>query len=454
MNDTNHSGLDEFVKEQMEKWGVPGIALAILKNGEVDARAYGSANLETGYEMTTDTLLQIGSISKIFCTTLAMKLVDDGVLDLESPVSRYLPSLRLTKSATQDQVKVKNLFTHTSGVYGDHFADFGFGDSSLEDYVASMADLDQVYEPGTIWSYTNSGFNLAGRIAEIALDMTFEDAVKKYIFDPLGMESTFYLPWEVMSRRFSVGHTTVKPGENEHEVARRWPIPRASGPAGSISSNVSDMLKFARFHLNVEPEGSKSIISDFSRQLMQDVHVRHAGLADSWGLGWHINFFGDTKVIGHGGATNGFNAHLDLVPSQNWAMVTLTNSGQGSAAYRKITRWALENDCGLTRPELESSKLEQDQLAEYVGTYERPNVKLTVGAADGQLTLDIESKSALADDDEESHTPPTIYLESAEKDLFVVQNGTAAGSTVGFLRYPDGDLRFIRFGGRVVAKTS
>lgn len=435
----------------MNRWCVPGIALAIYQDGDVDARGYGVSSLETEYPMTPDTLLQIGSISKIFTTTLAMKLVDQGLLDLDSPVSRYFPAFRLTKSATQDKVRIRDLFTHTSGVYGDHFEDFGWGDDALEQYVESMSDLDQVYEPGTIWSYTNSGFNLAGRIIEIALDMPFEDAVAEHIFKPLGMEHSFYFPHDAITYPVSVGHTLVEPGGTEHQVARRWPIPRASGPAGSISSTVHDMLKFARYHMGEAPENGDPILSEFSRKLMQDVQVKHAGLADSWGLGWHINNFDGTQAIGHGGSTNGFQAHLDLIPDKGWAMITLTNSGQGAAAYRAITNWAFKEYCGLSRPEPEHQDLSQEALTEYAGNYSRPAVDVTISVDGDGLKLEAVSHSLLADTDEDRKIPP-VKLDPVGNDRFYIREGASAGSPTDFIRYPDGAIRFVRFGGRVIAR--
>ncbi len=162
MTDDNRSqALKDIVAESMDRWTVPGVTVGIWNDGTQELYAFGTANLETGYEMAEDTILQIGSISKIFTTTLLMTLVDEGLIDLDDPVSKHLPGFRLTTQGTEDKVRIRDLVSHVSGIYGDHFDDFGWGDDALAQYVASMSDLRQVYEPGTIWSYTNSAFNLS-----------------------------------------------------------------------------------------------------------------------------------------------------------------------------------------------------------------------------------------------------------------------------------------------------
>lgn len=447
-DETRLEALDGVVSAAMEKWTVPGVAVGIWNAGDQHLAAFGQANIETGYEMAEDTILQIGSISKIFTTTLLMMLVDDGLIDLHDPISKHLPDFRLTTDATQDAVLIRHLVSHVSGVYGDHFEDFGWGDDALARYVESMSNLRQVYEPTTIWSYTNSAFNLAGYIIEQKLETCFEDAVHERIFEPLGMDRTFYFPHDAITYRVSVGHTLVDPDGDEHEVARRWPIPRASGPAGSISSNVENMLRFARFHMGDGTWDGQRLLSEQAIELMQEVQVDNSGISDAWGLGWQINFYGSEKVIGHGGSTNGFQAHLDLVPSRDFAVVTLTNSGRGGAVCREVLEWVLENFDGLTRPKPEPITLPEEKLTEYAGMYSQPLADIRLSVENGGLRMDTTSKSALADTEEEKSMPP-VHLEPIGVDRFCVTTGAGAGGIVDFFRNDDGTIRFVRAGGRV-----
>lgn len=449
MSDNRPQSLDEAVQRAMERWTVPGIAVGVWHEGKEDLRAYGVANLETGYEMRTDTLLQIGSISKIFTTTLLMMLVDEGKVRLDDSVASYLPGFRLCTSGIEEQVRVRDLVTHTSGVLGDHFEDFGWGDDALERYVASMSDLRQIYEPGTIWSYTNSGFNLAGRIIETILDKPFEEAVKERIFDPLGMSRTTYFPHEAIVYPVSVGHTLIDPEGDEHEVARRWPIPRASGPAGSISSTVGDMLKFARFHMGDGNWEGKRLLSEQAIKAMQEVYHDNPAMADAWGLGWQINFIDGVKLIGHGGATNGFNAHLDIAPDRDFALIILTNSGRGAAAYREIIRWSLDHYLGLTQTDPEPVSIPGEKLQEYAGEYRQPLTDITVTVDDGSLLIEAVSHSALSDEDKGDRKQPPVHAQPLGDDRFVIAEGAQSGGIVDFFRNEDGSIRFMRIGGRV-----
>src|SRR3954454_3671405 len=145
-----------------DKHGVPGASLAVLADGEVADTAYGVLNRRTGAEATPDSLWQIGSISKVWTATLAMQLVDDGLLDLDSPVADYLPELELADADVAKTVTMRHLLTHTSGIDGDVFTDTGRGDECLERYVALLAEVKQNHPLGATWSYCNSGFSLAG----------------------------------------------------------------------------------------------------------------------------------------------------------------------------------------------------------------------------------------------------------------------------------------------------
>jgi CubicO group peptidase (beta-lactamase class C family) len=240
----------------------------------------------------------------------------------------------------------------------------------------------------------------------------------------------------------------IDPAGDEHEVARRWPIPRASGPAGSISSTVGDMLRFARFHMGDGTWEGSRILSEASIKVMQEIQAENPQMADAWGLGWQINLFDGEKVVGHGGATNGFNAHLDIAPGRSFALVILTNSGRGAAAYRQIIDWVLDEHLGFSKPDPEVVMLEPDKLAEYAGHYSQPLADITL-SVDGQgLRMETVAKSALADTAEDRKLPP-VHLDPLGGDRFRVSEGAQQGGIVDFFRHLDGSIRFVRTGGRV-----
>lgn len=440
--------LDQCVEHWRKHWNVPGIAVGILKDGEIDCRGYGITSIDSEYPVTADTLFQIGSISKVYTTTLVMILVDQGKLDLDEPIVTYLPSLKLKDENALRKITLRHLVTHTSGVYGDFFDDFGMGDDALARYVEAMADLRQIYQPSELWSYTNSGFNLAGRIIERVLDKPFEDAMRELLIEPAGFERTFQHPYEAITYPLAVGHTHPDPEDADTlEIARRYPLPRTSHAAGGIISTVGDQLKFAQLHLNNGKSNGEQVLSEAAVKAMQQPQVTAANLADEWGLGWMIFNVDGTKLIGHGGTTNGFQALLRIDPASGFAISILTNGDRGHAAEKSIIEWALQHHLGLQPKEYQKVMLEPAQLERLIGKYSQPLADGIVSGGDGILRVDVYSKSALADSDEPKKMPTVELMPIGELD-FIATTGPSAGSHIDFVETESGDIRFIRVGGR------
>src|SRR5918994_592500 len=147
--------------------GVPGAAIAVLKDGDVVDFAAGLLSTRTHVEATTDSVFQIGSITKVWTTTLVMQLVDDGLLDLDQPLLDHLPELVIGDAEAAKVLTTRHLLTHTAGFEGDIFTDTGRGDDALERYVATLGELPQLFAPGDTFSYNNTAFVVLGRLVEV-----------------------------------------------------------------------------------------------------------------------------------------------------------------------------------------------------------------------------------------------------------------------------------------------
>ena len=158
--------LESVVRQEMERWSVPGMAVGVLRDGEIEAWGFGVASIETEQPVRPDTLFQIGSITKVVTTTVIMQLVDEGKVDLDQPVARCLPSFKLGDAAALGAVTVRHLLTHMTGFWGDRFDDFGPGDDALAKALATFGQLRQWTPPGEVWAYCNTGFQAAGAIIE------------------------------------------------------------------------------------------------------------------------------------------------------------------------------------------------------------------------------------------------------------------------------------------------
>src|SRR6185369_11406532 len=141
---------------------VPGAAVAVLAGGDVVDFAAGVLSTATGVEATVDSVFQVGSITKVWTTTLVMQLVDEGRLDLDAPVRTYLPDFALADDAAAAVITVRQLLCHMSGFEGDIFTDTGRGDDCVEKYVATLGTTSQLFPPGEMFSYNNAGFCVLG----------------------------------------------------------------------------------------------------------------------------------------------------------------------------------------------------------------------------------------------------------------------------------------------------
>lgn len=450
-------GFEAVIREQLARWTAPGAAVGVLRSGERELHAVGMASLETEQPVRPDTLFQIGSISKVFCATLVMTLVDEGKVELDTPVSRYLPELKLADAETRRSLTIRQTLSHTSGIYGDYFEDTGWGEDALAKSIEQVADLRQWTPVGSSWAYCNVGFNLAGRVVEVVLGQPFETAMRERVFEPLSLEHTFFFAHEAIVHPVAVGHTLVEPGKDEHEVARKYPLPRAVNPAGGIISNVDDLLSFAAFHMSDGTLDGKRVLSPESIRIMQETQTTAANWADEWGVGWDIRWFesdgGRLKVIGHGGTTNGFQARLTLVPDRRYAIAMLTNSARGAAFNDRVETWALEHELGLTRPELPKVKVAPASLERFAGQYTQPQAEYSISIDDGGLRVRPESISPLTG---KRTTPPAFTMAPVGENQFVITSGDAEGRRIDFFgNGGEADApRFVRVHGRLAERAS
>jgi CubicO group peptidase (beta-lactamase class C family) len=437
--------LAQVVEKQLSDWQVPGIAIGILHNGEIETHGFGLANVETEFPKRDDTVLQIGSISKVFTATLAMTLVEEGKLDLDTPVIEYVPDLQFQDREARQAITMRHLLTHTSGLYGDWFEDFGLGDDALSKALANVHTLRQIYPPGEVWSYCNSGFYVAGAIIERITGQTFEQAMQERVFDPLGMEKATFFAHEAIVWPTAVGHNLE---DGEQVVARRYPLPRNVNAAGGIITDVGEMLQFAQLHLNDGKVNGNQVLSPESVKAMQNEETKAAVMADYYGLAWALRDRDGKRLVGHGGSTNGFRAHFVMVPEDNFALVMLTNGNLGTAVYKRLEDWALEQYCGIRNVKPEQVTLSDEQLQRLAGYYEQPIHKITITPKEGGLQLDVIDRSPLADAHEEKPQDPKWAYPTSDRD-FIIQGGPDDGQHVDFIFDDSGNPKFFRYHGRV-----
>jgi CubicO group peptidase (beta-lactamase class C family) len=441
-NVASMSKLENFVHEQMQTWKVPGVAVGIFDGDDVEFAGFGIANIETGQPVAPETLFQVGSISKIFTATLAMTLVDDGLLDLDAPIVTYVPEAALSDADARARITARHLLTHTSGFFGDRFDDQGTGDDALEKAVRAFGDLPQLTPPGEFYTYCNAGIDLLGRAIENILGQSFESAMRERVFDRLGLERSTYFASEAIRHSVAVGHEIG--GEDGQTVSDPWPIPRRSNPAGGISSNVPELIRFAVMHLRNGAVGERRVISEQSARDMRTVQAK-ADYTHDRGLAWSVHPIGELTVVEHAGATNGFMARLILIPEKNYAIAVLTNGEQGSSLHNAVTKKAIEDRFGASNT-VTRITLTPEQSKRFTGVYRTLLGDATITFDGKKLAMARVGHNPFSG---ESHDLGSFGMSPLSETVFVIDDGQFEGAIGELLRNEDGSTRFLRMGGRL-----
>ena len=352
------------ITAEMKRLQVPGVAVGIWHKGQEYAEGFGITSVEHPLPVTADTLFQTGSISKTFTGTILMQLVEQGKVDLDAPVRKYIKDFKLSDQRVAANVTVRQLLTHMGGWVGDYFNDWGNGDDALDKMVKDIAKLPQIHPLGKIWSYNNTGFNIASRIIELVTRKPYEQAAQEMLFDPIGLKMSFFYPSDILlTHRFVVGHQKVK---GKVQVARPWAIGRAGNGVGGVVSTVRDLLRYARFHMST---GKKNVITGRSLKAMR-VQQGDAGPRGLMGITWFIRKIGDLTIYAHGGATNGQQAYFFFIPEKAFACAILTNSDDGGIINAGITNYALELYFHAKSKLPKPIQKPASELKEFVGRYQ------------------------------------------------------------------------------------
>ena len=436
--------LDRFIEQKMAVTQVPGVAVGIYHNGETYTAGFGVTNFEHPLRVTDETLFQIGSITKTFTGTIIMRLVEEGKLDLDAKVQSYLPDFEVVDKRASSEATLRHLLTHMGGWVGDYFDDTGAGADALPIIVDRMSDLEQLAPIGTVYSYNNAGFYVAGLLIESVTGKDYEEVLKEMVLAPLALAGCQITPRDVMTHRFAVGHRVSD--ENGPEVLRPWYLARALFPVGGLACDVKEMLRYARFHLG---DGSP-LLERGSLREMHSTHFDKVGTDGEMAITWHVTEVGSTRVLGHGGGTLGQISLLQFVPERDFAIVIVTNAGRGRQITRDVSRWAMKEYLGLEITDPEPTTPQPDGGDAYAGSYRRPFADVEVSLDGDVLVLERMVKQGFPTQDSPvPPPPPPARFQFFETDRIVMLDGPMKGTTAEFIRKDDGSIGWLRFGGRI-----
>lgn len=308
--------------------GVPGAQLAVHRHGETVAVEAGELEAGTRQRVTRTAAFPIGSVTKSFTATLAMILVADDDLSLDAPIGDCLPEL----DGLGDEVTVRRLLSHTSGLIADPPADEGA--TSLHRYVTNHCRPENLLQaPGAGFSYSNLGYLLTGRLIEVCTGMTWWDATESILLRPLGIDPVFVGSRQPARRRLATGHSVNAATRRARPVQQS--LGRAEAPAGALALSATDLVNLGRLHL--EPGLPELLPAGFARLMRQPVAgAEPFGLADGWGLGLAVCDCAGTSWVGHDGNGNGTACYLRVDPDGGWAVALTSNANTGFGLWPEL----------------------------------------------------------------------------------------------------------------------
>lgn len=316
--------VDAFVREEMARHRIPGLALAVVRGDEiVHLRGYGSAG--QGRPMTAQTPLYIGSISKSFTALAVMQLAEAGEIDLDAPVQAYLPWFRVadeeTGGRTSETLTVRHLLHQTSGLSEEtYLADLPSG-TTLEGAVRDLRRAEPVDPPGTAFHYFNQNYTTLGLLVEAVSGAPYGAYVRDHIFEPLAMDRSAATPEGILDLDAAQGHG----------VLFGFPIPREQGtsahtmPEGGLVATAEDMAHYLVAQLNGGAYAGRRVLSAEGIAAMQQPDTPGAPAGEGYGMGWIVEPWQDTHVVRHGGSLENFRAFAWLLPAHDTGFVVLIN---------------------------------------------------------------------------------------------------------------------------------
>ncbi|MEQ7051190.1 serine hydrolase [Paenibacillaceae sp. P-4] len=323
-------GLHTLVKKQLEMWNVPGLALAIVKDGEIImAEGFGYRDVERKLPVTPNTMFAIGSCTKAFTAMVAAQLVDDEKLEWDTPVRTYLPDFDMYDSMAAERITLRDMLCHRTGL--PRHDNMWYGSIlTREEIIKRIKYLEPNVDFRSTWQYNNIMYTAAGYLAGHVAECNWEQLVQERIFNPLEMKESGFSVNELKLHDNAGVPYIEQEGQLREVEYRNFD---AIGPAGSINSTVMDMSNWLIAHLEKGTFKGKQIISERNLAILHSpqmscppmINGRREFPLSSYGLGWGFESYRGYRMLQHGGGIDGFTSHISFLPDERIGIVLLTN---------------------------------------------------------------------------------------------------------------------------------
>ena len=306
--------VDELVRAEMQRQKIPGVAVAVIRNGvPIKAEGYGRANVEHDVPVTQATIFQSGSLGKQFTAAAVMLLVEDGRLSLIDPLTKFFPDA----PPRWKRITVRHLLTHTSGLPDYTAGAVNYRKDYTEDDLLKLAyGLKLEFEPGARWNYSNTGYVVLGALVRKASGGFYGDLLRTRVFAPLGMTSARIISEADVVPHRAAGYQLVE-GELKNQD---WVAPQLNTTAdGSLYLSLRDMIAW-----DAGLRAKKVLKGDSWTHVFAPVTL-NSGTTYPYGFGWGVEDFAGRRAQRHGGSWQGFQTHIARFPDEDLTIIVLAN---------------------------------------------------------------------------------------------------------------------------------
>ncbi len=308
--------INKAANEYLSTPGTAGIAIGIISNDDNYFFCYGDACKKKGIKVDTNTIFEIGSLTKIFTGLLLAQEVEKNKMNLNDNINEYLP-----QCSPSQKITLLNLATHSSGLprLADNFwetvkyPDNPYVNYHKEDLYQYLSDVKLNSVPGKCYNYSNVGAGMLGYILATKNNTSYEDLVSKTICKPFNMNNTAIKLDKKQTEHLAVGYA-------DSEAVSSWDFNDVTAGQGALRSTIADMMKFLRYNMLPEVQLRNSIL------MTQEVQFEDAKKKVEVGLGWHIGDIAGQKYLFHSGGTGGYRSYIGLLPDSKKGVVVLSNS--------------------------------------------------------------------------------------------------------------------------------
>ncbi len=322
--------IDVWIGENLAYHQWPSVAVGVVHGGElVWAKGYGTADAAGAVPVTATTRHRLGSVSKVFTATLVMILRDQGKLALDDPITRFLPGFEIENPFPGSApISVRHLLTHTAGLPREgafpYWATHVF--PGRAELLEATAGQSLVHPPGTTYKYSNLGVALLGAIVEEATGLTYAEALRRHLLEPLGMANTTAAPSPSEIESLAAARMRREPqGRRLHTYYDTGAV----AAAANVVSTVADLSRFAALHLGYRPD----VLAERTRLEMQRLQFIYPSWSGGRGLGFAVSRDQGKELVSHGGWIGGHRSQLTFSPGEDLAVIVLTSADDVSPAF-------------------------------------------------------------------------------------------------------------------------